>query len=375
MKKTKILLLGATGSIGKNTIEIIRKYSSIFEITGISANLEERQLSGIADEFSVPVTGLASGGIVKRKGREIYSGNDVNKYLAQYCNYDILVNGLVGSVGFSPTYSAIKRDKVIALANKETIVSYGTIINRALKRSRASIRPVDSEHSALWQLLEQYGKDTERIVITASGGAALKHEGSELTMKEILKHPVWNMGKKVTIDSSTMANKGLEIMEAAMLFNINPARIDVLIHPQSVIHAMAVLFDGTVISHMAYPDMVLPIEYALFYPERPQTKMIKCLSLEKYGKLEFYKPDYKKYPALKTAYHAALSGSTYPAVFNAANEAAVYLFIKGLISFNDIHRIIDKAVRMHKPAIRISAAAISSIEDDVKKNIYKRFGL
>lgn len=372
MKKKKLLILGATGSIGTSTLKVVREYAEHFIITGITAGTDSDGLTGIMEEFGDCATGLASTGEINENGK-VSAVRDVNTYLARTCEYDIMVNGLVGSVGFSPTYEAIKRDKIIALANKETIVAYGSVINRALKKSRASIRPVDSEHSALWQLLEQYGSETERIIITASGGAALRHKSGELKLKDILRHPVWNMGPKVTIDSSTMANKGLEVIEASMLFNIAPEKIDVLIHPQSVIHAMVVLNDGTVLSHMAYPDMILPIEYALFYPERPGRRMIRGLSLTEYRNLEFFEPDYEKYPALKTAYAAAGKGKTYPAVFNSANEAAVRLFIEGKIGFNDISEIIDSAVRQHKPAGTVNIKTISAAEELTKSRIMKRY--
>ncbi len=364
----KILILGVSGSIGKNTLKIIDKYNSKFKITGISVNKNKKFLYKKIQKYKIKNYVINSENTIIINNKSIKTKKELNAFLAQNTDYDILVNALVGSVGFEATKEAIKKGKTIALANKETIVAYGLIIKKLLKKYKnARIYPIDSEHSALWQLLNSVNKkEVKRIIITASGGVSFKKKTFDLSAKEILSHPVWNMGPKVTVDSSTMVNKGLEIIEASYLFDIDYTKINVLIHPQSIVHALIELNDNTVISHMAYPDMILPIKYALFYPERPKEAMINAIDLIT-NKLEFYKPDMKKYKALSLAYEVLKKGKTYTAVYSAANEVLVNRFLNNEIKFKDIIRILKKVVKLHKSPKVLSEKTIRESEKWAKE--------
>ena len=361
----KILLLGASGSIGKSVLKVLRKYPSKFKLVGITAYSKTSSILKIAKEFNIKNYAISSTDLMIINGKKCESNfSDCNSYMVNNVDFDIVINALVGSTGFRPTVDAIRREKIIALANKETIVAYGEIINRLLKKyKKAEIRPVDSEHSALWQLLSGVDrKNLKRIIITASGGVTFKTGKQDLEIEDIMAHPVWNMGKKVTVDSSTMMNKGLEIIEASFLFNIEPKKISVLIHPQSIIHGMIEMKDGTMISHMAYPDMVLPIEYAMFYPDRPKERIIKSIDFNAYSSLSFFEPDFKRFPALDLAYKCLIKGKTYTAVFSKANEIAVKRFLDGEIKFRDIVSITDKVLKMHKPINILTEQSIMNAE-------------
>jgi len=366
----KILLLGASGSIGQSTLKVIRKHPEKFMLAGVTVNNSIQEMEKICSEFSVKTFGVNSGGYVQINGKKRdICRMDVNSFLTANASYDIVVNALVGSVGFAPTVEALKRSKTVALANKETIVAYGSVIRKYLKKyPSAKIRPVDSEHSALWQLLNSVKKDEVRkAVITASGGVLFRKNIENPSLKDILNHPVWSMGKKVTIDSSTMVNKGLEIIEAHFLFGLPLEKIDVLIHPQSIVHAMVEMNDGTILSHMAEPDMVLPISYALFYPSRQPEVQIKTLSYAGGRTLEFFPVDKKRFPAVALAYRALEKGATFPAVFNASNEAAVNLFIKEKISFHDIVFAIDRCMKNHKRPKIVNEISIRDAENWAKE--------
>lgn len=359
----RVLLLGATGSIGRNAVRIIRQFPDEFKLTGITADTSRNDILRLVKEFDIGTYGLSSSRTLFINSKECKTNNDINEEIAVKADYDIAVNALVGSIGFAPTYRAIERGKTVALANKETIVAYGKLINRALRKNKNSaLYPVDSEHSALWQLLSQFNRDDiKNVYITASGGVMFKNPNKHVKREDILSHPVWNMGPKVTVDSSTMMNKGLEVIEASYLFNIAPERIKVLIHPQSIVHAMIELKDGTFIPHMAYPDMKLPIQYALFYPKRPGKRIIRKLDLTEQN-LQFYKAPLSRYRALKLAYRCLNKGSTYTAVYSAANEISVGRFLNGDIGFSDIMKINEKTVNNHIPSRTLSIRSISDAE-------------
>lgn len=365
----KILLLGATGSIGTSTLKVIRKYPKMFKLVGATAYSSREKLLSIMDEFGAKHGALKSENSVFTGKREEKASKDVNELFAEELDYDIVVNGLVGSVGFMPTLRAIETDRTVALANKETIVAYGQIIKKALeKHPKASIRPVDSEHSALWQLLERVDRrEVEKCYITASGGVVYKTKRENLTLKEVLNHPVWSMGRKVTVDSSTMVNKGLEVIEAFYLFNLKIDQIAVMIHPQSFIHAALLLKDGTYISHMAIPDMVLPISYALFYPDRPKESLIMPIKEGREHRFDLFPIEKKNHASIYLAYCALEKESTYPAVYNAANEGAVALFLQEKIKFTDIVRIIGRVMKEHSPEKRVSIASIRRSEEWARK--------
>ncbi|HAF07583.1 MAG: 1-deoxy-D-xylulose 5-phosphate reductoisomerase [candidate division TA06 bacterium 32_111] len=371
----RIVILGATGSIGKSTLKVVKKYPQKFKIVGITAKRNKEQLLKIAENFSVKNVGIYNESVVFEGNKKKNIDGDVNSYFVNKLDYDIIVNALVGSIGFYPTYYGIKRGKIIALANKETIVSYGDIIKKELRKNkRAVIKPVDSEHSALWQLLSFIDrKKVEKCYITASGGVPFKTKRYDLTLDEVLKHPVWNMGIKVTVDSSTMVNKGLEIIEACRLFSLSPDMVGVMIHPNSLVHAIVLLKDGTYISHMAYPDMILPIEYALLHPDRGKTPSVKLLDENVTLNLSFHPAPFEKYKSLKLAYRAVKMGGNMPAVFNAANEKAVELFIRGEIKFNQIVGLIEKVMKKIKFVKRVTIENIRESEKEAKR-LTENFG-
>ncbi|MDY6787298.1 MAG: 1-deoxy-D-xylulose-5-phosphate reductoisomerase [candidate division WOR-3 bacterium] len=364
----KVLLLGATGSIGTSTLKVIRQYSDKFKIAGISANTSIDEIKKIKEEFGVEYSGINQSGSVETGGSEL-TVSDVNVYLAKNTDYDIMVNALVGSAGFPATYEAIKRGKDIALANKETIVAYGMIINSMLEQyPGARIMPIDSEHSALWQLIEGFKENAlDHIIITASGGVPFRKNTMDLEKDDILNHPVWDMGSKVTVDSSTMMNKGLEVIEASYLFNLPAEKIEVLIHPQSIVHGISVFSDGSSAAHMAYPDMVLPIQYAMLYPDISNIQMIKKLDLAKDGPLEFFRVAGKQKRAIELAYYCLEKGGTYTAVYSAANEAAVERFVSGDIRFNQITDIVEKTVNMHNPPEECTIDSIIQSEEKARQ--------
>ncbi|MEO0288777.1 MAG: 1-deoxy-D-xylulose-5-phosphate reductoisomerase [candidate division WOR-3 bacterium] len=365
----KILILGATGSIGKSALKVVKKYPEKFKIVGITANKNKEQLIKISDEFSVKNIGLYNESLIYEGKRKRNIEEDVNSYFVKNLDYDIVLNALVGSIGFFPTYFGIKRGKIIALANKETIVSYGDIIKKELKKHRRSvIKPIDSEHSALWQLLSFIDrKKIKKCYITASGGVPFKMKKNDLTIEEVLRHPVWNMGVKVTVDSSTMVNKGLEIIEACRLFDLNPEMVGVMIHPNSLVHAIVLLKDGTYICHMAQPDMVLPIEYALLHPDRAETPSIDLLDEKMKIDFSFHPAPLEKYKSLKLAYMAIEKGGNMPAVFNASNEKAVELFTKGKIKFNQIVDLIEKVMDSINFVKKVTVESIQKSEIEAKK--------
>jgi len=272
------------------------------------------------------------------------------KEVASFPSADIVISAIAGSAGLIPTLAAIEAGKDIALANKETMVMAGEIVTGKAAKKRVKIIPVDSEHSAIFQCLEgQNRKNLRRIILTASGGPFLNFTGNELknvTLSQTLRHPNWKMGRKVTIDSATMMNKGLEIIEAKWLFNMDISRIDVLIHPQSIVHSMIEFNDGAFLAQMGVPDMKVPIAYALTYPERIMNNL-PSLDLVRIGKLEFGSPDMKKFPCLRLAYAAGLCGGTAPVVLNAADEIAVSAFMEHKIRFIDLPKIIEKVFNRH----------------------------
>lgn len=353
--KIKIGILGATGSIGKSAVDVISKESDKFEISFLTANTNIEALIKIAKDNNIKDIILADD-----KNYSEYKKNipkDINfkvgfKEIVERCSCndtDIIINAIVGAAGFKPTKAALLTGKRVALANKETMVSYGEIINKLCKEFKGEIIPVDSEHSAIFQLLENKKEnEIKNLIITASGGSLRNHPNpGKASLKQVLKHPTWNMGKKITVDSASLANKGLEVIEASRLFNLKVDKIQVVIHPTSIVHSLVEFIDGSIFAQLAEPDMRLPIQYAINYPKR-QKKVIQELDLIKASPLNFYKPDFIKFPALKLAYNACKEGGTMPAVFNAANEVAASLFINNNIEFAKIPEYIEKIMDRHK---------------------------
>lgn len=349
----KILLLGSTGSIGVNSLNVIRKFPERFSVSVLTANNNIELLQKQIEEFhpeTVVVVDENKAGELKSNLKEnckVLSGKDALCEVASQSDYDILLGAVVGFSGLAPTIEAIKRGKRIALANKETLVVAGELVTSLALEHNAEIIPVDSEHSAIFQCLVGEKKEqVEKLIITASGGPFLntdKENFSSVTVKEALNHPNWNMGNKITIDSATMMNKGLEVIEARWLFGFLSNQIEVVIHPQSIIHSMVQFVDGSIKAQLGYPDMCLPIQYALTYPERFKNDMERT-DMPKINQLTFYKPDYEKYTCLGLAFQVLADGGTAPCILNAANEIAVSRFLKEEIKFSDIPVSVEKAL-------------------------------
>ncbi len=347
--KKKVLILGSTGSIGNNTCSVIREFYNDFEIVGLSTNSKIDILKNQIKEFNpkkIHISSKSALNDLKNNLEEkniIYEGN-ISEFVRDM-EFDILVNALTGYAGFLPTVEAIKKGKIVALANKETLVVGGDIINDLLKKYNASLIPIDSEHSAIFQILRHF-KDAQvsKVIITASGGPFFrtpKEELKNVTVEMALKHPTWNMGGKITIDSATMMNKGFEVIEAHHLFNLDYDKIETIIHPQSLIHSMVEFVDGEIYAQIGKNDMRLPIQHALTYPEIKTTPFEK-LKLYEHSEINFYKMDFDKFVMLKLAYDCGKKGGLYPCVLNAANEICVYSFLEKKIGFTDIFDIVQK---------------------------------
>ena len=369
----KILILGSTGSIGTNALELIRNNREEYQVVGISGNKNIDLLKKQIEEFKPTsiYVGVEQDALnLKREYpfiKEAYFGENGLAELSKNSDYDIILTAVSGAIGIDATVEAIKREKRIALANKETMVSAGIYINKLLKEyPKAEIIPVDSEHSALFQSLQGFKKENvKKLIITASGGTFRGKDLAYLenvTVEQALKHPNWSMGKKITIDSSTLVNKGLEVIEAHELFNVDYDDIEVVVHPQSIIHSMVEYVDGSIIAQMGVANMKTPILYAFTYPEKEYNSSINFLDLIKNNNLTFEEADRKVFKGIDLAYRAGRTGDTMPTVFNASNEIAVELFMKKKIKFLDIYRIIEEAMNSHQ---------VVSLDTDNALNIIK----
>ena len=361
-----IALLGSTGSIGRQTVEVALANPDKIKIKALVAHksdeLLEEQIKVLQPDLAVLSDKEAAARLAKRyHGKtELLAGDEGVLAAATYSGADTVLASMVGYAGLRPTLAAINCGKHIALANKETLVAAGSIVMQAVADKGVSLTPVDSEHSAIFQALRG-GRENEvkRLIITASGGPFRGRKRSELenvTLAQCLNHPNWSMGKKVTLDSSTLANKGLEVMEAHWLFNMPYEKIDVVVHPQSIVHSLVEFCDGSVIAQMGDPDMRLPIQYALSWPER-YPYAFDQLDLVKYGSLTFEAPDLEAFPSLKIAIDCGKAGGTLPCAFNAANEEAVNAFLEGKIKYLDIPYITATVTQKH------ASVASPTIED------------
>lgn len=354
----KIAILGSTGSIGTQTLDVVRAHSDELEVVALAAGSNKERLKEQIREFHPELVSLSD----ERKAQElkeelageaveVVCGMDGLIEVAGIDSADVVVTAVVGMMGILPTMEAIRKGKDIALANKETLVTAGHLIIPMAREYGVSILPVDSEHSAIFQCLQgEPKKALDKILLTASGGP-FRGKSAEfletVTLEDALNHPNWSMGPKITIDSSTMVNKGLEVMEAKWLFGVDYSQIEVVIQPQSIIHSMVQYIDGAVIAQLGTPDMRVPIEYALFYPERRSLPGDR-LDFSKLSQITFEKPDYKVFRGLSLAIEAGKTGGTMPTVFNAANERAVAKFLKSEIKYTDIVRSIEKCMDAHK---------------------------
>lgn len=353
----KIAILGSTGSIGTQTLEIVRENSELQVVAlaaGSNVELMERQIREFRPAVAAMWKEKAAEELKKRVADlevKIVSKMDGLLEIATLESVEILVTALVGMIGIRPTIAAIEQGKDIALANKETLVTAGHLIMPLAQKKGVSILPVDSEHSAIFQSMRGEKKEqVEKILLTASGGPFRGRKREELTQiqpRDALKHPNWSMGRKITIDSSTLVNKGLEVIEAKWLFDLTLEQIQVVIHPQSIIHSMVQYRDGGIIAQLGTPDMKLPIQYALFYPDRMPMKG-KRVDFYELGTMTFEKPDISTFEGLALAYEAARIGGSMPTVYNAANEKAVSLFLEGKISYLGITELISDAMKHHQ---------------------------
>lgn len=384
MTRKKVAILGSTGSIGRQTLDVLSAFKDDFEVVGLGAGsnigLLAEQIKEHNPRFvSVKDAFLAQElkATLKNSAIEIF-WNDVGLEFISSCSCDIVVNGLVGSIGLKPTISALSSGKRVLFANKETLVIAGPLIKDLLGRYKGEIIPLDSEHVAIHQCVNGSKKESiKRIILTASGGPFRTWSASEIkkaTKEEALKHPTWVMGQKITIDSATLMNKGLEIIEAMHLFDLSSDKIDVFIHPQSIMHSAVEFVDGNIIAQLGAADMRLPIQYSLFYPERKELPFNLCCDLLNTGKLEFEKPNLGKFPCLEIAYEVAKKGKSYPIVLNASNEVAVDLFLKEKISFADIEKIISEAIERHKPVEVSTLEEIISVDKETRNKISELIG-
>ena len=351
--KRRIAILGSTGSIGTQALDVVSHHPELFQVEMLSAGSNASLLIEQARKFNPNAVVICN----KDKYAEVkealdpldikvFAGVESAGDLAGGSNVDIVLAAMVGFSGLAPTISAMKKGKVIALANKETLVAAGSIITRLSREYNSPLIPVDSEHSAVFQCLQGERDQVEKVLLTASGGPFFnlpKEDFEKITVEQALNHPNWKMGNKVTIDSASMMNKGLEIMEAAWLFNIPADKIEVVVHPQSIIHSMVQFTDGGIKAQLGYPDMRVPIQYALSYPYRISLDT-KRLSFAELGQLTFFAPDLEKFPCLRIAYESFKKGGNIPCAMNAANEVAVAAFLRGQIRFTQIPQIIEKTI-------------------------------
>lgn len=354
----KITILGSTGSIGVSALDVIGKNPQLFQVEALAAGRNIKLLKKQIEKFKPKVVAVSTKEsalklreALNAKSRvKIFYDEEGLKEIASFPSADIVISAISGSAGLIPTLAAIEAGKDIALANKETMVMAGEIVTKRAIKKGVKIIPVDSEHSAIFQCLEgNKRRNLRRIILTASGGPFLNFTRNELkkvSLSQTLRHPNWKMGKKITIDSASMMNKGLEVIEAKWLFNVDISDIDVLIHPQSIMHSLVEFIDGAFLAQMGIPDMKIPIAYALTYPERISNDL-PSLNLVKTRNLEFHNPDIKKFPCLGLAYAAGLCGGTAPVVLNAADEVAVSAFIEKKIRFIDLPKIIEKILVLH----------------------------
>ncbi len=351
----KIAILGSTGSIGRNVIDVVRKFPGRFQVVGLAAGRNISVLRDQIDAFHPQLVSVAEENAARELiqmlpsgwAERIVIGRQGNEQVATLPDAEMVVSAIVGAAGLTPTLAAIQAGKDVALANKETLVMAGDLVMQEVRRHNVQLLPVDSEHSAIAQALSAGNQnEVRKIILTASGGPFRSMPEADfwtVTPEQALDHPNWDMGKKISIDSATLMNKGLEVIEAKWLFDLEAENIEVVIHPQSIVHSMVEFIDGSVVAQMGIPDMRIPIAYALSHPERLRCDLPR-LNLIKSGDLSFYSPDFKRFPALRLAYQVCKRGGILPAVLNAANEIAVESFLGGRIRFPEIALVVSETV-------------------------------
>lgn len=375
----KISLLGATGSIGTQTLDLIRLHPEQFQVVALSFGRNIELGIKLVNEFKPSLISVLTKEDQVKVAQQVSSptkvvfGQEGLIEVATHPDAEILVNAVLGSVGLIPTLEAIKEKKTIAIANKETLVTAGQIVTRLAKENNVNLLPVDSEHSAIFQsMVGQDQSKISRLILTASGGSFRDRSREELehvTVKEALAHPNWSMGAKITIDSATMMNKGLEVIEARWLFNLPYEKIEVILHKESIIHSMVEYDDTSVIAQLGTPDMRVPIQYALTYPERLALPLAKRLNLWEMETLHFRKIDFDRFRCLALAYEAGKFGGTLPTVLNAANEVAVEAFLSGKIRFLQIENLIEKALEAHQNIQEPDLQTIQHVDEETRRYV------
>ena len=366
MKKRNLAILGSTGSIGRQALDVVSQHMDLFEVELLTANNNCDLLIEQALKFKPNAVVICNKDLdntvfeaLDKEDIKVFAGIESANELVKGDNIDIVLAAMVGFSGLEPTINAVKSGKTIALANKETLVAAGSIISKLSKEYNSPILPVDSEHSAIFQCLQGEYAQIEKLILTASGGPFLNHDLATIqnaTHREALKHPNWSMGAQVTIDSASLLNKGLEMIEASWLFNIPAEQIEIVVHPQSIVHSLVQFTDGSLKAQLGAPDMRVPIQYALSYPERIELDT-KRISLPELGQLTFYAPDKVKFPAIELAYAAHKQGGNMACIMNGANEVAVAALLQEKILFGKIPHIIEKTME------RCSFIAEPSIND------------
>ncbi|HAH05302.1 MAG TPA: 1-deoxy-D-xylulose-5-phosphate reductoisomerase [Elusimicrobia bacterium] len=350
----RLSIIGSAGSIGTQSLDVVRQFPDKFKVAGLASLNEVELVAKQAAEFKPAAVALADPAAAEKlrsfvpHSVKVFGGPDAASRIATLPEADTVVTAVVGAVGIGPTLEAIKMGKDIALANKETLVAAGALVMPAVRKAKVRLMPIDSEHSALFQCLNgEKRAEVRRLILTCSGGpfrGKTLDDLTHITVKQALGHPTWNMGAKITIDSSTLMNKGLEVIEAMWLYDVPVDQVDVVVHPQSIIHSMVEFVDGNVMAQLGCHDMRLPIQYALGFPDRLANDRLR-LSFEEVTKLTFEKPDKETFHCLQLAYDAAHAGGTQPAVMNAANEVAVGAFLQKKAAFLDIPKTIEKVMR------------------------------
>jgi 1-deoxy-D-xylulose-5-phosphate reductoisomerase len=373
----KLAVLGSTGSIGVTTLSIVERFPDRFRVVALAAGKNLEKLVQQVRRFQPEVVSISSEADAKQlrsylpefRGK-ILSGVDGLLAVATHPEAEMVMAALVGAAGLPPTLAAIRAGKTIALANKEALVIAGELMTREAKRYQVRLLPVDSEHNAIFQALQGHSRERiKRIILTASGGPFLRRPAEELagvSIAEALQHPTWKMGNKITIDSATLMNKGLEVIEARWLFDLLPEHVTVIIHPQSVVHSMVEYVDGSVLAQLGIPDMAIPISYILAYPDRLPLTHLPALDLAAAAQLTFFEPDFLKFPCLGLAYEALARGGTCPAVLNAANEVAVASFLAGQIRFPEIAAINRRVLDAH------NTQPVSNLDDLLEADLWAR---
>ncbi len=371
----KIAILGSTGSIGTQCLDIVKTYSNLFRVDVLTCHSKVDLLYAQAEKFKPSYIVVGTQDAYKKIKNMSFSypvdismGMDALNEVVKATDAEVVLNSIMGSAGLLPTINAIKAGKDIALANKETLVTGGKIITKLLQEYNVKMLPVDSEHSGVFQIIQGGNKNIDKIILTASGGpfrGKRKDELINVCAKQALKHPNWDMGRKISIDSATLMNKGLEVIEASWLFNKSVDDIDVIVHPQSIIHAMVKYDDGCLMAQMGSTDMRLPILYAFTYPDRIKAQFTP-LDLTEMGQLTFEKPDMDTFPSLKLAYEAARLGGNYPVVLNAANEILVQRFLNDEIGFYDIPSGVEKAMDVFGSRQAVDIDDILQIDKEVR---------